>query len=99
MTVSRSILSYPDCREAFERASKSAKGIRLSFQTKGEARRFAQRCHIFRVLDRKDSEKLYMPDHSMHGHSPYDPLIVLWREKVVEISRWSLDDSIIEELK
>lgn len=99
MTASQSILSYPDCKEALERALKSTKGIRLTFKTVKEARRFALRVHTFRVLDRRDSEKIYMPDHSMYGHSPYDPLVVSLRENVVEIGPWILDERIVEEIE
>ena len=96
MGMSKSYLSYDDCRDALERALQSKKGIRLEFTKKSQAFRFVSRACHFRVMDRKESLRLYDENHDMYGRSPYDKLIITRpSETIVEITPIFLDlDSI-----
>lgn len=77
MAYSKSTLAYGDCKEIMERALSSANGLSLSFETRNMAIRFKQRCHYYRVLNRKENLSVYPePSHEMHGRSPFDTLFI-----------------------
>jgi hypothetical protein len=92
--ASKSILSYNDAKEVFERAAASPHGVRLTFEQGPKARDFFMyRLWEFRKLDRNQNRILYPdPAHSMHGASFFDTFSV---KKVgmdtIEVVRINLD--------
>lgn len=74
---SKSLLSYPDIKEAFDRVIQGGKGVRLTFDDYKARDRWIFRAMSFRVLDRENNKTLYPdPAMTMHGRSVYDPLTV-----------------------
>lgn len=77
MAYSKSTLAYSDCKSIMEQAIGSAKGLSAKFDTKQAAIRFKQRCHYYRVLNRRENQIIYSdPIHEMHGKSPFDTLFI-----------------------
>ena len=78
MGASKSILSYNDAKEVFERAAASSNGVRLEFDGGFRARdNFMYRLWNFRKLDREQNRVLYPdPGHTMHGRSLFDTFSV-----------------------
>jgi hypothetical protein len=78
MGASKSILSYNDAKEVFERAAANPTGVRLTFEDGPKARDFFMfRLWEFRKLDRDQNRILYPdPVHSMHGKSFFDTFSV-----------------------
>lgn len=68
-------LSFEDCRSALDRALASPNGIRVSFETKGQAYRFRQRLNTFRAKDRARNTSIYPQDHPQHNRSVWDTLV------------------------
>lgn len=79
MTASQSLLAFADCRDLFDRALESDKGIRVKCASDGAAWHLRLRMHNFRRLDRKANCATYADDHPMYGKSVYDPIIVTKR--------------------
>lgn len=98
MGFSTSFLSYPDCKEALDRALASKKGIRLVFKTHAAAHRFVARSCAFRVLDRKENAKLHHEGATLHGRSVYDVLRICRKDTEVEIIPIVLDPALIVDL-
>ena len=95
MTGSKSILSYNDCKEVFERAAQNPSGVRLVFKQGTKARDFFMfRLWEFRKLDREQNRVLYPnPAHTMHGKSFFDTFSVKKsNEDAIEVVRINLDD-------
>lgn len=67
---SKSLLSYSDVHQAFEAAGRLG-FVRLSFPTKQAATVWAGRANAYRVLLRKENEKVGKP-----ATSPFDHLVV-----------------------
>lgn len=77
MSISKSLGSYQDCRDLFEKADEDSKGCRVYISDKhdegrGLARHFVMRLHQARDLIRKENRLLYEQGHPMHGTSIYD---------------------------
>lgn len=86
MPNSGSLIAYPDVKEVLDRALTSVRGVRVSFNEYGAARRFQGRCNSFRKLDRKNNAKIYPdPTHMLHDRSPYDSLVITMKGNAVEI--------------
>ncbi len=98
MSFSKSVLAYPDIRDYFERAIESEKGIRIICTDAKAATMYKHRINYFRVLHRKDNQKLYPQDHTMHGRSPYDVLVVKQRENILILEKMVLDPFQTENL-
>lgn len=100
MPYASSIHSYPDIRDAFDKALASAKGVRLTFPDEKAAITFKGRANSFRYKDRKENKKIYPEGHAMHGCSPYDPLMVKTVEPtVVAILKLEAVEYNVEELE
>jgi hypothetical protein len=101
MGASKSILSYNDCKEVFERAAANPSGVRLEFEQGIKARDFFMfRLWEFRKLDRAQNRVLYPdPVHSMHGRSFFDTFSVkkVGRDKI-EVLRINLDNIKVTDL-
>lgn len=77
LSISKSLGSYQDCRDLFEKADEDSKGCRVYISDKhdegrGLARHFVMRLHQARDLIRKENRLLYEQGHPMHGTSIYD---------------------------
>src|SRR5262245_24373998 len=77
MPMSHSLLSYADVREVMDMALRSAKGIRISCETLGDAYNLRQRCYSYRLMDRVENSKTYDDDHPLHNRSEYDKIIII----------------------
>lgn len=82
MSPSSSILAYDDIREALDRALSAPNGVSVSFLSKGQAIHFQQRVYKFRLLDRKESRKLFPEGDPRHGRSVYDVITIPKIEEV-----------------
>lgn len=80
MALSESIAAYADCFDAYERAAKTKKGIRILFESKKTANYFRLRMNYARVLQRRDSMRLYQRTDPAYGKSEFDK----YRIKIVE---------------
>lgn len=76
MAISNSRFSYGDCYDLMDKALADPKGIRIKFNSWGDALHFRLRLHTARRIDRKDNLDVFPAEHAMHGKSPYDPLIM-----------------------
>lgn len=72
MSISKSLGSYQDCRDLFEKADEDQKGCRIFIGDQGQANHFVMRLHQARELIRKENRQLYEPGHPMHGTSTFD---------------------------
>lgn len=72
MSATNSILAYPDCAKALNRALESTKGIIVTFDNAKDAIAFQRRCYAFRRIDRKDNMSLYPEGHQLYARSIYD---------------------------
>lgn len=72
MTTSTSRFAYEDCYALYEQAIADPKGIRIPFDTYGEAKQIQMRLNRARVIDRAENRKIYHPDDPMFGRSAYD---------------------------
>lgn len=82
MSASNSIFSYDDIREVLDRALSADKGVSVSFPNKGAATHFIQRVYKFRVLDRRESKRLYPTDNPRYGTSVYDKVTLPKAEEI-----------------
>lgn len=76
MPLTDSIGAYEDCFGVFERASNDKDGARVQFRDFSEAKQFQMRMNYARTLQRRDSTRVYEPDHHLFNRSAYDTLIV-----------------------
>lgn len=88
MTLPKNIGAFPDCLQNFESATCDRIGIRIRFDTAGEAQHHALRLHHFRTLDRAQNRRLYDEGHPMHGRSAFDTLRVQKPVEDTEGSWW-----------
>lgn len=75
MASSKSRLAYPDCQQFLDAALEDEKGVRLPFQTYGQAMQFRVRLNTYRQIIRDDNAIVYPdPAHHLHGRSEFDEL-------------------------
>jgi hypothetical protein len=72
MALTDSIAAYEDCFQAFERAAKSKKGIRILFEDKKTANYFRLRMNYARVLQRREAVRMYDRTDPRFGKSEFD---------------------------
>ena len=80
MALSESIAAYEDCYEVFDKAVRSSKGVRTLFGDKKAAGYFRIRMNQARVLQRRESMRMYPREDPRYGKSEYDK----FRIKLVE---------------
>lgn len=80
MPIPTNRMSYTDCYEIFDKAQSDPKGIRIPFNTEGEARHYQMRLHNARAVDRRENTKIYDKGHQLYGQSAYDILQVRLRQ-------------------
>lgn len=98
MPFADNVTSYPDCGALFDQALASTKGIKVTFDTSGEAVFQAGRFNAFRVRHRRQNARIYPAEHPLHKASEYDGIMVRVRENVVELHKLSVDQFNIEDL-
>ncbi len=76
MPTSSSRLAYPDCEEFLNRALEDNVGVRLPFDSKGQAHGFLVRCNTYRQIVRKDNKAIFERGDPMYGRSEYDCLML-----------------------
>ena len=74
MTIPTNRMSYADVYEKYDEAMEDPKGIRIPFDTRGEAQHYQMRMHNARSVDRRENAKMYERGHPLHGQSSYDIL-------------------------
>lgn len=80
MTLPSNRMSYTDIYEKFQLALEDPRGIRIPFDTKGEAIFYQMRMHQARKVDRAENAKMFPAGHQMHNQCAYDTLQVRIRE-------------------
>ena len=75
MSLSASLHSYPAEIDAFDKALASERGIRIPFSAHHRARRFINRLHHVRKVQRNENTRALGADHPLAGHSDWDTLI------------------------
>ena len=83
MSLPNQTAAFPDCAEAFERASQAAMNrsvTRVCFATESEARVFRFRLQHYRALLRRDSKRIYPTDDPRYERSEFDSLICKLKE-------------------
>src|SRR4051812_46568412 len=110
MALSESMAAYEDCYEYFERARNAIKGIRVEI-TEGDspaerekrAGLMRMRMNQARVLQRRESMRLYKREDPRYGKSEYDKYRVTCREDTegnwwIYIEVWNMAVGAIESL-
>ena len=93
------MLSFPDCKQVFDKAVLSANGVRLRFEDEGARDRFLFRCMTFRTLDRDNNRVLYPdPAATMHGRSVYDQITIRKEGTNLKFVKIKSDRYEVEEL-
>ena len=90
--------AYPDVQELLDRALASAKGLKLTFADEKQATFNLGRIHAYRRRLAAENKRIYPADHSMHGQSGYEGLMVKLRGNIVEIEKLSAERFNVEEL-
>jgi len=80
MPSSNSRTAYEDCFDLWNRALDSPRGIQVLISDFGAARHLRTRLHYARSLDRAQSREVYEVEDPQYGTSPFDPLVVRFRE-------------------
>jgi hypothetical protein len=76
MPLPKSADAYREVEDYFDRALKAPKGIAVTVASPGQAVQLAQKLNHYRERLRKDSKKVYDPNHPAYGVSIYDKLQV-----------------------
>ena len=88
MTLSVSPNAYPDCFAFFEKCIDDPIGARKPFPSRSDAFDFRNRANYYRILVRRQNEKLYPPDDKRHGTSDYDEVRMSLKPAVEEGWWW-----------
>ena len=80
MSVPTNRMSYKDVYDKFDLALDDPKGIRIPFNSYGEAVNYQMRMHQARSIDRRSNAQMYTVGHQLHGQSAYDVLQVRIRK-------------------
>lgn len=75
MSLPSDLVAYEDCQDCFERAIRSARGVRLPFETRESAFAFWARLHRTRSLMRDLARGTRNSDDPMWGKTDYDHLV------------------------
>ena len=83
MALTDSIAAYDYCFQAFERAAKSKKGIRILFEDKKTANYFRLRMNYARVLQRREAVRMYERTDPRFGKSEFVKFRAHWDDLLV----------------
>lgn len=67
--------SYRDCERVLNHALDQEKGLRIDFPTIQQAQSYRHRLNSCRSILRKESRRIYPPDHKDFGRCPFDHFI------------------------
>ena len=98
MPQSKSTGSFPECIEILQQALESERGLKLTFPTPEAAFSFRMRCYSARRCAQRESKKLFVPDHPMHGKSFYDSLVMVISGNILYIKKGDSIDFAVEML-
>lgn len=76
MPYNKSPAAFEDCRQVFEQAMATPRGIRLTLASTGAATGLIGRLNTYRKMDRETNKSIYPPDDPMHGTSDFDRYII-----------------------
>lgn len=106
MALTDSLAAYDDCFEHFDRAMATPKGIRVLVRDNAAACTLRMRLNYCRVLQRRESKRVYESHDPSWGKSEYDKLKVVIHPSVdgdgkwwVYIEPWSQETLDVEELE
>jgi len=88
LALSESIAAYEDCFDAFDRATRSTKGIRVLFDNKKAAGYFRIRLNQARVLSRREAMRQYERTDPRYGKSEFDKFRVKLVEAAEDTGEW-----------
>ncbi len=98
MSFSKSTLAYPDIKDYFERAIDTERGIKITCADEKAATMYKHRINYFRVLHRKDNQRVYPEGHPLHGRSPYDVFVIKQRGCEIHLEKMTLNPHQSEDL-
>lgn len=105
MALSESIAAYTDCLDLYDRAQADGKGVRVLVENQNAAYILRLRLNHARVLERRESMRLYERTDPKYGKSANDRFRVTMREAAegetgfwVYIEEWAQDHLAIEGL-
>ena len=104
MALSESIAAYTDCFEFYEQAQADGKGIRILVEDRKAATVLRGRLNQARVLERRESMRLYDRTDVRYGKSENDRFRVTMRETAegdgywVYIEPWAAETLVVEGL-
>lgn len=105
MALSESVAAYEDCYEYYETARRTAKGIRVLLENEKQAGILRMRLHQARVLERRESMRLYERNDVKYGKSENDKFRVSMKRAAdgeegwwVYIEPWNQEVMGVEEL-
>ena len=104
MALPETMAAYDDCYSLYEAAQADGRGARALLPTYGEALMMRMRLNQARVLERRESARLYERTDHRHGKSENDKFKVTIRESVegdgwwVYIEVWTLNCITVEGL-
>lgn len=100
--MARPLVTYEDCREHFERALESPRGIILRFATPSQAVTHRKRLHELRAALRRQNAQMYPSSNPLHNTCEFDRLVCQIRKDEPTVIRivpfTSAQPSEIEEL-
>ena len=80
MALSNQIAVYADCEMLFRHAADDKLGARAMFESEAAAKHFRLRMHQYRVLERKESRRLYDRMDPRWDKCEYDRFVCRVRE-------------------
>lgn len=80
MALSNQIAVYEDCAMLFRRAAEDKLGARAMFESESAAKLFRLRMHHYRVLERRESKRLYDRMDPRWDKCEYDRFVCRIRE-------------------
>ena len=88
MALSEATAAYSDCYDLFEKAQNDGKGVRIHLPNRPEAHMLRMRLNQARVLERRESMRIYDRIDPRYGKSENDQFRVTIREAVEGDSWW-----------
>lgn len=76
MSLSNQVSAYPDCEEFWAEALRDSRGARALYDDFDKASRQQMRMNHYRVLLRKESQRVYPKDDPAWNKCEYDILVV-----------------------
>lgn len=72
MTMAQNLGAYADCEAYWDKALAASRGIAITMDSAGQAKRLIQRLNAYRVLLRKRNQEIYPAGDPRWGVSIYD---------------------------